>query len=281
MQQSKTAFLYLLFILATVVSCGQKKNQEEYPLFVPDDLEVTLWASSPLFFNPTNMDVDARGRVWVTEAVNYRDFRNSKGHMVREEGDRVVILEDTNGDGQADSTKVFVQDKDLRAPLGIAVLGNQVIVSCSPSVIIYTDEDGDDVPDKKQVFLTGFGGRDHDHGLHAGVMGPDGKWYFITGNAGPHQVKGKDGWTLRSGSVYNEYTPYSTQNIPAQVSDDGEIYTGGLVIRVNPDGTGMEVMSHNFRNAFEVGVDSFGNMWQSDNDDQTASCRTTWLMEGS
>ncbi|MEX0881917.1 MAG: dehydrogenase, partial [Cyclobacteriaceae bacterium] len=116
MQQSKTAFLYLLFILAIGVSCGQKKNQEEYPLFVPDDLEVTLWASSPLFFNPTNMDVDARGRVWVTEAVNYRDFRNSKGHMVREEGDRVVILEDTNGDGQADSTKVFVQDKDLRAP---------------------------------------------------------------------------------------------------------------------------------------------------------------------
>jgi putative membrane-bound dehydrogenase-like protein len=250
-------------------------------LFVPDDLEVILWSESPDFYNPTNIDVDAKGRVWVTEAVNYRDFRNAEGHMVHAEGDRVVILEDSNGDGKANSSKVFVQDPDLRSPLGLAVVGNRVIVSCSPHIIIYTDENGDDIPDKKEIFLTGFGGRDHDHGLHAGVLGPDGKWYFIVGNAGPHQVTDRDGWTLRSGSVYNEYTPYAEENLPNQVSDDGNVYVGGLIIRVNQDGTGMQVMSHNFRNAYEVAVDSFGNMWQSDNDDQTASCRTTWLMEGS
>src|SRR5690606_26647903 len=119
-----------------------------------------------------------------------------------EQGDRVVILEDTDGDGVADSSKVFVQDEDLRAPLGIAVIGNQVIVSCAPSVFIYTDENGDDVPDKKEVFLTGFGGYDHDHSLHSFVAGPDGKWYFTTGNAGPHVVTDKNGWTLRSGSIY-------------------------------------------------------------------------------
>src|SRR3954469_19663094 len=39
---------------------------------VPDDLEVTLWAKSPLFRNPTNMDIDAQGRIWITEAMNYR-----------------------------------------------------------------------------------------------------------------------------------------------------------------------------------------------------------------
>ncbi|WP_339925427.1 PVC-type heme-binding CxxCH protein [uncultured Cyclobacterium sp.] len=250
-------------------------------LFVPEGLEVNVWAESPLFYNPTNMDVDAKGRLWITEGVNYRDFRNADGHKVQDKGDRIMILEDTNGDGKADASKVFVQDTLLRSPLGIAVLGNQVIVSCSPNVIIYTDEDGDDIPDSKEIFLSGFGGKDHDHGLHAGQLGPDGKWYFITGNAGPHQVAGKDGWTLRSGSVYNEYTPYSTENLPSQISDDGQIYNGGLVIRINPDGTDMEVVSHNFRNAFEVAVDSYGNMWQSDNDDQTASCRTTWLMEGS
>lgn len=263
-----------------VASCASPSDEKPL-LFVPDDLEVTLWASSPQFFNPTNIDVDIKGRIWVTEAVNYRDFRNADGHMVHESGDRIVILEDSNGDGKADVSKIFVQDEDLRSPLGIAVVGNQVIVSCSPSIIIYTDEDGDDIPDKKEVFLTGFGGRDHDHGLHAGVLGPDGKWYFIAGNAGPHEVTDRSGWTFRAGSVYNEYTPYSTENIPNQVSDDGQVYTGGLIIRVNPDGTGMEVLSHNYRNAFEVAVDSFGNMWQSDNDDQTASCRTTWIMEGS
>lgn len=256
--------------------------EEDAPLlFVPDDLEVVLWSESPDFYNPTNIDVDAKGRVWVTEAVNYRDFRNAEGHMVHKEGDRVVILEDSNGEGKANSSKVFVQDPDLRSPLGLAVVGNRVIVSCAPHIIIYTDENGDDRPDKKEIFLTGFGGRDHDHGLHAGVLGPDGKWYFIVGNAGPHQVTDRNGWTLRSGSVYNEYTPYAQENLPNQVSDDGNVYTGGLIIRVNQDGTGMQVMSHNFRNAYEVAVDSFGNMWQSDNDDQTASCRTTWLMEGS
>ena len=219
-------------------SCNTGNQQEGSPLlFVPEGLEVSVWAESPLFYNPTNMDVDAKGRVWVTEGVNYRDFRNADGHKVQDKGDRVMILEDTNGDGKADASKVFVQDTLLRSPLGIAVLGNQVVVSCSPNIIIYTDEDGDDIPDSKEVFLTGFGGKDHDHGLHAGQLGPDGKWYFITGNAGPHKVEGKDGWTLRSGSVYNEYTPYSTENLPSQISDDGEIYNGGLIIKINPDGT--------------------------------------------
>ncbi|MCC5937711.1 MAG: dehydrogenase [Lunatimonas sp.] len=276
---SKSHPCYLLLILSAF-SCSSK--EEAAPLlYVPDDLEVTIWASSPQFFNPTNLDVDVHGRIWLTEAVNYRDFRNADAHMVHEAGDRIVILEDTNGDGKADKSKVFIQDEDLRAPLGIAVVGNQVVVSCSPSIIIYTDEDGDDVPDRKEVFLTGFGGRDHDHGLHAGVLGPDGKWYFIAGNKGPHEVTDRDGVTVRAGSVYNEYTPYPEENRPNLVSDDGNIYTGGLIVRVNPDGTGLEVMSHNYRNAYEVAVDSFGNMWQSDNDDQTASCRTTWLMEGS
>ncbi|EON75675.1 hypothetical protein ADIS_3825 [Lunatimonas lonarensis] len=271
---------FLLPLTCCGLSCSP--SEQAAPLLnVPEDLEVTVWASSPQFFNPTNLDVDIHGRIWLTEAVNYRDFRNADAHMVHEEGDRIVILEDTNGDGKADKSTVFVQDEDLRAPLGIAVVGNQVVVSCSPSIIIYTDEDGDDVPDRKEVFLTGFGGRDHDHGLHAGVLGPDGKWYFIAGNKGPHEVTDRDGVTVRAGSVYNEYTPYPEENRPNLVSDDGNTYTGGLIVRVNPDGTGLEVMSHNYRNAYEVAVDSFGNMWQSDNDDQTASCRTTWLMEGS
>ena len=92
-------------------------------------------------------------------------------------------------------TKIFV------SPLGIAVTGNKVIISCSPSIIVYTDENGDDKPDKKEIFLTGFGGKNHDHGLHAGIAGPDGKLYFITGNAGPHKVTDKSGSTLEQ-AVY-------------------------------------------------------------------------------
>ena len=234
-----------------------------------------------MFYNPTNMDVDIRGRIWVTEAVNYRDFRNdSTKHLFHRDGDRVMIIEDTNQDGIADTSKVFVQDTALRSPLGIAVIGNKVIVSCSPSIIVYTDNDGDDKPDQKEIFLTGFGGRDHDHGLHSGIAGPDGKLYFNTGNAGPHVVTDKAGWTLRAGSVYTGGTPYNKTNTPAMKSDDGKIWTGGLAFRVNPDGTGLEVLAHNFRNSYEVFVDSYGNLWQNDNDDEKASCRTSFVMEG-
>lgn len=258
-----------------------KYYSEATELYLPKDLEATIWAESPQFYNPTNMDVDAKGRIWVTEAVNYRLFKNEPDER-HPEGDRVVILEDKDGDGEAETSKVFVQDKDLTAPLGIAVIGNKVIVSSAPSVIVYTDENGDDIPDKKEVFLTGFGGFDHDHGLHAILAGPDGKWYFNAGNAGPHEVTDKAGWTLRSGSMYNGGTPYNkNNNRPGLVSDDGKKWVGGLALRVNPDGTGLTVLGHNFRNSYELTVDSYGNLWQNDNDDDgNMGCRVTWLMEG-
>ncbi|MGK6351492.1 PVC-type heme-binding CxxCH protein [Parapedobacter sp. DT-150] len=280
---NRSFFGLQLFLLTwALASCRSgREPQTESRLFVPDDLETTVWAESPQFYNPTNMDVDIRGRIWVTEAVNYRNFNNdSTKHLSHPAGDRIIILEDTDGDGAADSSKVFVQDQDIVSPLGISVIGNKIIVSCSPAVIIYTDDNGDDKPDSKELFLTGFGGLDHDHGLHTGIAGPDGKWYFIVGNAGPHIVTDKSGWTLRAGSVYTGGSPHNNTNTPAQQSDDGKVWTGGLVFRINPDGTGMEVLAHNFRNSYEVAVDSYGNMWQSDNDDEVDACRTSWVMEG-
>ncbi|GEO05201.1 hypothetical protein AAE02nite_28650 [Adhaeribacter aerolatus] len=254
----------------------------ETNLYLPEDLEATLWAESPQFFNPTNMDVDAKGRIWITEAVNYRLYNNKpKGRLTHPEGDRVVILEDKDGDGKAETSKVFVQDKDLVAPLGISVIGNKTIVSCAPSVIVYTDENGDDKPDKKEVFLTGFGGLDHDHSLHAMFAGPDGKYYFNAGNAGPHVVTDKAGWTLRAGSNYTGGSPYNKENKGNMVSDDGKVWVGGIALRINPDGTGLTVLGHNFRNSYELTLDSFGNMWQNDNDDDgNKGVRVSYLMEG-
>ncbi len=261
-----------------LIACATKK--EKPPLYLPDDLEATLWAESPLFYNPTNMDIDAKGRIWVTEAVNYRNFNNdSTHHLHHSKGDRVMILEDTDHDGIADASKVFVQDKDLVSPLGIAVVDNKIYVSCSPHLIVYTDNNGDDVPDKKEIFLTGFGGLDHDHSLHSLIAGPDGNFYFNTGNAGPHVVTDKSGWTLRSGSIYTGGTPYNKKNQGNMMSDDQRVWVGGLSLRIHPDGTGLKVMAHNFRNSYEVALDSHGNLWQNDNDDQVVTCRVTWLME--
>ncbi|MBK5279111.1 MAG: HEAT repeat domain-containing protein [Bacteroidia bacterium] len=272
----------LLLIVAVLVCCKQQSGvTPQSPLFLPDDLEASLWAESPMFYNPTNMDVDARGRIWITEAVNYRNFNNDSTKFIHHnKGDRVIILEDTNHDGKADLSKVFVEDTDLVSPLGIAVLGNRIIVSCAPNLIVYTDEDGDDVPDKKEILLTGFGGLDHDHSLHSATAGPDGNLYFNTGNAGPHIVTDKSGWTLRSGSIYTGGTPYNKRNNGNMKSDDGKVWVGGLALRMSPDGSNLKVMGHNFRNSYEVITDSFGNLWQNDNDDQVVACRTSWLMEG-
>lgn len=276
-------YFHFIYFLVLFFSCTEKEKSSSinHDLFVPPDLEVTLWAGSPMFNNPTNMDVDYKGRIWITEAVNYRNYRNNDSFFLhRNKGDRVVILEDTDQDGIADTSKVFVQDTDLISPIGIAVLGNKIIVSCSPNLIVYTDENGDDVPDKKEILLSGFGGKDHDHSLHAVYGGPDGNLYFNTGNAGPHIVTDKSGWTLRSGSMYTGGSPYNEKNQGNMVSDDKKIWTGGLALRMNPEGKQLKVLGHNFRNSYEVIPDSYGNLWQNDNDDEVLACRTSWLMEG-
>ena len=205
----RSLFFVISFIALT--SCDDKTSNPSSPLlYLPDDLEVSLYASSPMLFNPTNMDIDSKGRIWITETVNYRNFNNDSTRALHhQKGDRVVIMDDTDGDGVADNSKIFVQDKDLVSPLGIAVIGNKVYISYSPNLIVYTDENGDDQPDKKEIFLTGFGGLDHDHSLHAIVGGMDGELYFPTGNAGPHIVTDKSGWTLRSGSIYTGGSPYN------------------------------------------------------------------------
>ena len=276
----------LLAVLSIAIGSVHAQSEDAARVgkfYLPDGLEAQVWARSPMFYNPTNIDVDHRGRVWVVEAVNYRGFNNKKkSKRWHDEGDRVVVLEDTTGDGRADKSTVFVQDPDLVAPLGIAVFDNQVLVSCSPSLLLYTDvnRDGlfDPAVDKKERLLTGFGGHDHDHSLHAVVSGPDGGWYLATGNAGPHIVTDRSGWTLRAGSLFTGGSPHNKKNQPGLKSDDGRVWVGGVALRFGPDGQAMAVIGHNFRNCYELCVDSFGNVYQNDNDD-TISCRTTWLMQ--
>ncbi|SOD96298.1 PVC-type heme-binding CxxCH protein [Spirosoma fluviale] len=232
-------------------------------LNVAAGLEATLFAAEPMLTNPTDIDVDARGRVWVCEAYNYRPAIN--GNPTRKEGDRIVILEDTNGDGKADVTKVFYQDPSIESPLGIWVQGNKVIVSDSPNVWVLTDENGDDKADKKELLFTGIGGEQHDHGMHTFVFGPDGKWYFNFGNAG-EQLLDKDGKPvidIATGKAINK------QN-----------FKQGMVFRCDPDGKNVELLGQNFRNNYEVAVDSYGTLWQSDNDDDgNKGVRINYVME--
>jgi putative membrane-bound dehydrogenase-like protein len=263
-------------LIATVASASDDKPQRPHgpaaareelkKMTVADGLEVTLFASEPQLVNPANMDIDARGRVWVTEGANYRMFQ--KWGKLRPEGDRIVILEDTNGDGAADNAKTFYQGNDVNTALGICVLGNRVIVSCSPKIMVFTDANGDDEADgPPSVMFNGIGAVDHDHGAHAFIFGPDGKLYFNIGNDGK-QLKTPDGSKFVVDMAGNE------------VSGKGNPYRQGLVFRCNLDGSEVETLGWNFRNNYEVTVDSFGTLWQSDNDDDgNKSVRINYVME--
>src|SRR4051794_40759559 len=167
------ALACVAFLAASAATpAGAQTTPEEAvaSLKAADGLEVTLWAAEPGVVNPTNIDVDERGRVWVAEAANYRAVKS------RPEGDRIMILEDADGDGRCDSYKVFYQDPSLFAPLGICKAGNKLYVAQSPNLLVFTiDAAGDKPVGKPEVLFTGFTGVNHDHGLHAAVVGPDGR----------------------------------------------------------------------------------------------------------
>jgi len=248
---------------------------------LPDGLEITPWALSPALFNPTNLDIDQRGRVWVTEGVNYR---SKAGRQPA--GDRVVILEDTDGDGKCDKSSTFWQDPELVSPLGIAVFDNVVVISQPPNLLKLTDVNRDSKFDPKdgdirEVLLAGFNGKNHDHSLHSVTGGPDGKWYFNQGNT-CGIFTDKSGKTFRIGSGYYKSGggewPVDTKAIAGQASDDGFVYVGGFTIRMNPDATHAECVGYGYRNSYEQTLTSNGSVFQNDNDDPPA-CRTSHVLE--
>jgi len=254
-------FVYLDEVPASIQTLGHLSPEDSLAaLEVADGVEAGLWASEPLFGNPTDIDIDALGRVWVTEGFNYRQWSN-----LRAAGDRIMVLEDSNGDGTADKARVFYEGKDIDSALGICVLGNKVIVSRSPNVFVFTDH-GDGQPPSKELLFTGIAGEQHDHGVHAFTFGPDGKLYGNCGNAG-EQIRDKNGKPIvdREGN---------------EVAANGQPYRQGMVFRCNLDGSEFEVLGHNFRNNYEVAVDSFGTLWQSDNDDDgNRGVRINYVME--
>jgi putative membrane-bound dehydrogenase-like protein len=234
-------------------------------LAVADGVDLQLFSSEPMMLSPTSIDVDHLGRVWIAEAVNYRHFRNQTNEE-RKEGDRIIVMEDTDHDGKADKLTVFYQGPEIDSPHGVCVLGNQIVVSAGANVWVFTDDDGDLKADRKRALFTGIDGVQHDHGIHAVTVGPDGKLYFNFGNEGK-RICDADGKLLRDlagNAVENTRKPYQE----------------GMVFRCNLDGSEFETLGWNFRNNWELCLDSFGTMWQSDNDDDgNRGTRINYVME--
>lgn len=230
-------------------------------LEVGEGLQVETFAAEPMLLSPSSIDVDAQGRVWVAEIVNYRGHDGK-----RPSGDRILVLEDTDHDGKADKQTVFYEGKDITSPHGVTVLGNRVIVAAAGKVFSLTDANNDLKADKVEVLFSGIDGAQHDHSIHAFHFGPDGKLYFNFGNEG-HQLRDKDGkpvTDLNGNAVNNSRKPYQE----------------GMIFRCDPDGSHVETLAWNFRNNWEMAVDSFGAIWQSDNDDDgNKGVRINFVME--
>src|SRR6516164_815643 len=153
---------------------------------VPDGFSVELVASEPDIVNPVAMAFDERGRIWITESLEYPRSSPGPGR------DRIKILEDTDGDGKADKFTIFAEG--LNIPSGIAVGHGGVWVANSPDILFYKIGPDGKAAGKPEVVVTGFG-RDDTHELpNSLTWGPDGYLYGLNGVFNYSHVKqrGKD-----------------------------------------------------------------------------------------
>ena len=158
--------------------------------------EVNLFASEPMLANPTHMAWDSRGRLWVACSWAYPQLK--PGAVAN---DKIIILEDTDGDGRADKSTVFADG--LYIPTGLELANGGCYVGQSPDLFFFKDTDGDDVADVKEVALTGFGIEDSHHSIHAYRRGPDGWIYFQEGIFLHTQVETQHGVVRNyNGGVY-------------------------------------------------------------------------------
>jgi len=146
---------------------------------VPVGFKLQLFASEPDIKKPIAMDWDERGRLWVIETVDYPNtVRDDKG----EGDDRILICEDTDGDGKADKFTVFAEG--LNIPTSFTFANGGIIVSQAPHFLFLKDTDGDDKADVREVLIDGWGTFDTHAGPSNLRYGIDNKIWGTVGYSG-------------------------------------------------------------------------------------------------
>lgn len=165
-------------LLADSVAPRSADNSVEAELAsfqVLDGYEVNLFASeADGIANPVAMRWDARGRLWVLTTMAYAQLEPGKLPA-----DRLLILEDVDGDGRADTTNVWADD--LNMPTGFALSKDGVYLSEGTSLFFLRDSDGDGKADDKRVVLSGFGVGDTHQNINSITWGPAGDLWFSQG----------------------------------------------------------------------------------------------------
>ncbi|MDA1141191.1 MAG: GDSL-type esterase/lipase family protein [Planctomycetota bacterium] len=138
---------------------------------MPEEFEVNLFAQEPMIRNPIRMNWDEQGRLWVATSPIYPHIKPGQKAT-----DSIIILEDTDKDGVADKSTVFVDD--LLIPTGVIPGDGGAYIANSTELIHLKDTDGDGRADTTHVVLSAFGTEDTHHILHTLRWGPGGLLYF-------------------------------------------------------------------------------------------------------
>lgn len=131
---------------------------------LPEGYEVSVFATEkefPLLQNPAQMLFDNKGRLWVSVVPSYPHYKPG-GEMPN---DKLLIYEDTDGDGRADKETVFADH--LHIPIGFELAPEGVYISEEPFLTLHKDLDGDDRADTKEYLLDGFDPHDTHHAISA------------------------------------------------------------------------------------------------------------------
>lgn len=141
---------------------------------LPPGFHCEVFASEPDVQQPIAMSFDSRGRLWVAECYTYSERPD---RWVDDLRDRIIILEDTDGDGRADKRDVF-WDRGVHLT-SVANVDGGVYALCPPQLLFIADADGDDIPDgEPEVVLDGFEVDTVSHNVANGLkVGPDG-WLY-------------------------------------------------------------------------------------------------------
>ncbi len=172
---------------------GQKPQDAARNMTVPDGFSVKLFAGEPDVHQPIAMCTDDRGRLWVVEAYVYPKRNPAKGPLLpeaeRKNGDKILIFEDTDGDGVHDKKTVFMEGLNLVS--GIEYGFGGLWVGAAPYFLFIPILEGDKAGEVK-ILLDGWGYEDTHETLNSFIWGPDG-WLYGCHGVFTHSTVGKPG----------------------------------------------------------------------------------------
>jgi putative heme-binding domain-containing protein len=205
--------------------------QQPTPEFtVGKDLEVTLWAENPQLNKPIHMNFDPSGRLWVASSEAYPMIEVGQSAP-----DKILVLEDSDGDGKADKSTVFADG--LLIPTGVVPGNGGCYVAQSTDLLFLKDIDGDGKADVRQRVLSGFGTEDTHHNLHTLCWGPDGRLYM-------------------NQSIYTRTDAETPRGVVR--------LKGGGGFRYNPESMRMQVVFRGLVNSWGHQFDAYGQSFLTD-----------------